>query len=123
MAYTIKAHEGEKYISVVTEGTLDIKEITAMGREFVQREIDTGIRSVLLDIRKSRIKANIIDAFTFTSKSKIPILEGEKNAILITPKYKDKMKVNIYVMQSNLCGLHSNLFTDEKQAIDWLCGK
>ena len=29
MAYTIKVHEEEKYISVITEGTLDIKEITA----------------------------------------------------------------------------------------------
>ena len=120
MSHTIKVHEKEGYISVFTEGQLLINELTSIGEQFVAKEQKTGIRRVLIDLRKARLRVGIIDAFTYTSKSKIPILPGEKNAILVNPKSPDLFKVKLYTMRSLLCGLHVRKFFDEKEALEWL---
>ncbi|HRU38851.1 MAG TPA: hypothetical protein P5511_03160 [Candidatus Goldiibacteriota bacterium] len=122
MKYSLEIRQKEQYISVVTEGDLTARNIGDMGRDFVQKEVETGIRKVLLDIRKSRVKAGFLDAFTYTTSSKIPILPGEKNAILVDPKSPDLLKIRIYMLQSTACGLHVRKFTDEKEALEWLLG-
>ena len=120
MTHVIKVHKKEQYLSVVTDGVVDVRYLTGMGKEFVQKERETGIRRVLIDIRKSRIKANLIDAFTYTSNSSIPILPGEKNAVLILPKSPDAIKARIYSLQSMFSGLHVRVFEDEAEAMEWL---
>lgn len=120
MTHVIKVHNKEQYISVVTDGVIDVRTLTVVGKEFVQKEKETGIRKVLIDIRKSRIKANIIDAFTYTSNSNIPILPGEKNAILIVPKSPDAFKAWVYSQQSMFSGLHVRVFEDAAEAMEWL---
>ena len=120
MAYTMEVNDNERYITVVTDGELTIKDIGVFGREFVKKEQETGIRKVLIDIRKSRIKAGFIDAFTYTANSYIPILSGEKNAILYQAGSPDALKAKIYALQSMLSGLHVRIFTSEKQALEWL---
>jgi hypothetical protein len=122
--YSITLDSKRQLVRVVAQGELSRED----GEEIITKALSTAAEHgyhVFCDVRKTVVKANLVDWFDMPRTLKI--FRNEKtrliNTALLISKGKQEEEYKFYENVSHNLGRHVRIFFKEKDALEWLSTK
>jgi hypothetical protein len=121
MPWEIKILRNEDIINIVCSGNIDYEQILQMSSEGINAEKKHGINKYLVDDRDITPDLSISEISKLPKAFKEQGLEPwNKVAIIFSSKSTKKEEFSYFETASFNYGFLIRLFSDEKQALEWL---
>ena len=118
MGYTLEFAEHDKYVNLVFDGELSIKELEIARREANLVLQDLNWHRLLIDASQTSSTLSVAENFEFTKGHPAKFPFGTRHAIIYSPELYEDFRFIVNVAQNR--GVLMQLFTDRDEAVGWL---
>lgn len=125
MEYNIQFNEEEQTIHVTAHGKRNVQTDNAMVEEIIQKVVDTGLRKVLIDIRKLDFDLSMAELFQRAKYVREKRLKKGKTSSKVALVYnsgnpKLDSDMQFFETTARNRGLPYHVFSDMEKAKNWL---
>ncbi len=125
MNWKVEFNTGLQRMELTYKGLNSAKDVFSSSYSTIQSSKEKGITRFYVDSRKLKLNAEKTELFELPSKLyKKWGLDPSSRIAILEPKDKDaKWKVDFYILASQNLGWLAKMFSNEKDAMEWLWEK